>query len=142
MRTRFLIYGVLGLILLLGCSKTDQIGGQIDQSQDAVIAQAYKNTISGITVEARGVVDEILDDDLSGNRHQKFIVRLANGQTLLISYNIDIAPRLEGLRVGDQVSFHGEYEWNDQGGIIHWTHHDPLGRHPGGWIKYKNKVYR
>jgi hypothetical protein len=40
------------------------------------------------------------------------------------------------------VAFRGEYEWNPEGGIIHWTHHDPGGRHAGGWLKHKGKTYR
>ena len=64
------------------------------------------------------------------------------GQTVLISHNIDRAPRIDSLRVGDRVEFQGEYEWNPQGGVVHWTHHDPAGRHAGGWLKHEGKTYR
>ena len=53
---------------------------------------------------------------------------------------IDIAPRLDGLAVGDQVAFRGVYEWNEQGGVVHWTHHDPSGEHPGGWLRYDGRT--
>ena len=33
-------------------------------------------------------------------------------------------------------------EWNEQGGIIHWTHHDPDGRHLPGWIKHNGRTYQ
>ena len=36
-------------------------------------------------------------------------------------------PRIADVKVGDTVSFFGEYVWNEQGGLIHWTHHDPAG---------------
>jgi hypothetical protein len=26
--------------------------------------------------------------------------------------------------------------------VIHWTHDDPDGRHPGGWVRYGDRVYR
>jgi hypothetical protein len=34
------------------------------------------------------------------------------------------------------------YEWNDRGGLIHWTHHDPMGVDEGGHIVYRNTRIR
>ena len=84
----------------------------------------------------------VLPDDVDGSRHQRFIVQLASGQTLLITHNIDVAPRIVGLKVGDSVAFNGEYVWNDKGGVIHWTHHDPQGRHVAGWVMHNGKRYQ
>jgi hypothetical protein len=58
-------------------------------------------------------VTRILADDNDGSRHQRFILEVGGGRTLLIAHNIDLAPRVTGLKVGDTVEFHGEYEWND-----------------------------
>jgi hypothetical protein len=93
-------------------------------------------------VSGSGVVDRILSDDTEGERHQRFILRLASGQTLLIAHNIDIAPRISGLSVGDSVEFSGQYEWNDRGGVIHWTHHEPGSRRQAGWIKHGGVTYQ
>jgi hypothetical protein len=109
---------------------------------DSSIGRAFKNRTSNVQVEGEGVVTRILADDLDGDRHQRFIVRLASGQTLLITHNIDIAPRVNGLREGDSVRFKGEYVWNEKGGVIHWTHHDPEGRHVAGWLKHKGRTYQ
>lgn len=83
----------------------------------------------------RAKIIKLLSDDTVGDRHQRFIVELESGQTLLVAHNIDIAPRVEGLAVGDDVAIYGVYEWNDEGGVIHWTHVDPDGNHPEGWIR-------
>lgn len=92
-------------------------------------------------VEGEGVVEKILSDDKDGSRHQRFILRLASGQTILIQHNIDVAPRIDDLKVGDAVSFSGEYVWNQQGGLVHWTHHDPANRHQDGWLKHGGRTY-
>jgi hypothetical protein len=111
-------------------------------SDDAVLARAFTERISGLEVEGQGTVERLLADDTSGERHQRFIVRLASGQTLLIAHNIDVAPRVEGLQAGDRVSFKGEYVWNAEGGLVHWTHRDPGAGHVAGWIKYRGETYQ
>lgn len=112
-------------------------------SRDTVSAvrQAWDNQQSDIQVQGIGVVSRVLPDDNDGSRHQRFILNLDHGQSLLIAHNIDLAPRLEGLKRGDRVEFHGEYEWNPKGGVVHWTHHDPAGRHIGGWLKHAGRTY-
>ncbi|WP_432695709.1 DUF3465 domain-containing protein [Marinobacterium sp. YM272] len=109
---------------------------------DARLAQAYEEQLSDLQVAGAGEVVHLLPDDNQGSRHQKFILRLATGQTLLISHNIDLAPRIDSLREGDRVEFYGEYEWNPKGGVVHWTHHDPRGRHEGGWLKHRGVTYQ
>jgi hypothetical protein len=109
---------------------------------DSPIGRAFKNRTSNVQVEGEGVVARILADDLSGSRHQRFIVRLKSGQTVLIAHNIDIAPRVAGLQEADSVSFYGEYVWNEKGGVVHWTHHDPEGTHVAGWVKHDGRIYQ
>jgi hypothetical protein len=92
-------------------------------------------------VSGKGRVTRVLGDDSLGDRHQRFILELDSGQTILVAHNIDLAPRIEPLREGDLVEFSGEYEWNDKGGIVHWTHHDPQGQHPGGWLRHEGRTY-
>jgi hypothetical protein len=111
-------------------------------TDDSVLTSAYENQKSDIQVSGSGVVIRNLADDTSGSRHQKFILKLSSGQTLLISHNIDLAPRINSLRKGDTINFYGEYEWNPKGGVVHWTHHDPRGNHVGGWLKHNGVTYQ
>ena len=94
------------------------------KANDRLLKQAYENNQSDIQVRGSGTVYRILPDDNKGSRHQKFILRLASKQTLLVAHNIDLAPRIPNLKRGDRVEFYGEYEWNNKGGVMHWTHRD------------------
>jgi len=97
---------------------------------------------SGQQVTGSGRVVRILADDNDGSRHQRFILGLSSGQTLLVAHNIDLAPRVSSLSTGDTVKFYGEYEANSKGGVIHWTHHDPQGRHVAGWLEHRGRRYQ
>jgi hypothetical protein len=108
---------------------------------ERVIVAAFEEGRSGLVVQSAGVVERLLPDDREGDRHQRFILRLASGHTLLVSHNIDLVPRVP-LALDDSVEFRGQYEWNEQGGVIHWTHHDPQGDRPGGWIRHAGRLYR
>lgn len=128
--------------LITGHASTPATARRPAESSDDTIARAFANRTSNLQVKGEGRVIRLLSDDVSGSRHQRFIVQLASGQTLLISHNIDIAPRINNLKTGDRVGFYGEYEWNAKGGVIHWTHHDPRGRHVTGWIFHKGRTYQ
>jgi Protein of unknown function (DUF3465) len=67
---------------------------------------------------------------------------LPSGLTLMVAHNIDLAERIQNLQAGEAIALKGEYEWNAQGGVLHWTHHDPSGRHATGWIKYHGQPYQ
>ncbi|MBC8211115.1 MAG: DUF3465 domain-containing protein [Gammaproteobacteria bacterium] len=112
------------------------------QSTPATLHQAFDQSLSNIQIADEGIVIKILDDDLKGSRHQRFILKLAHGQTVLIAHNIDLSERIQGLKKGDHVAFYGEYEWNPKGGVIHWTHRDPARRHIGGWLKHQGNTYQ
>jgi hypothetical protein len=109
---------------------------------DPAIAQAFASQQSNVQVQASGKVTRVLADDNSGSRHQRFLVQLPSGQTLLIAHNIDLASRVDSLEAGDRIEFYGEYEWNAKGGVIHWTHRDPRGTHVAGWIKHNGRTYQ
>lgn len=131
---------VVCALVWTACSTAVQPSGQ--NGDDSPLGRAFNRGESGVQVEGEGVVTRILDDDLSGSRHQRFILRLSSGQTVLITHNIDVAPRVEGIKDGDRVSFYGVYEWNEKGGTVHWTHQDPAGKHVAGWLKHNGRTYQ
>ncbi len=115
---------------------------QLEIEGKNLLQNAYENRQSNVQVQGSGTVSHILSDDTKGSRHQKFILRLSSGQTILIAHNIDLAPRIATLQKGDTVSFYGEYEWNAKGGVVHWTHRDPRGRHVDGWLRHDGILYQ
>ena len=107
---------------------------------DNAVQQAYADHRSGQWLETSGHVGRVLNDDNEGARHQKFILELDGGHTVMVAHNIDLAERIP-VRRGAALAVRGKYEWNDRGGVIHWTHHDPDGRIQGGWIMLDNVHY-
>ena len=134
---------VLYLTALSTCTSAPSINskGAVSESGQR-LARAFDQRESHIQVEGTGRVSRLLSDDNDGDRHQRFIVELKTGQTILIAHNIDLAPRITSLEVGDEVGFFGEYEWNEEGGTVHWTHRDPNRHHTAGWIKHDGRVYQ
>jgi hypothetical protein len=129
---------LLGLVaaVLVACSGAAQ-------PDDAAIVQDFQSHRSHVEVTADATVVQVLPDRVSATgTHEQFIIRLTSGDlTLLVEHNLSIAPRAP-VAVGDHVIVHGEYIWNTQGGLIHFTHHDPDGRHEGGFIQENGTTYQ
>ncbi|ENU30428.1 hypothetical protein F991_01823 [Acinetobacter sp. CIP-A165] len=138
-----LIFAYVGLELKQKSTQLET-SSSVEQRVDdqAKIMQAYQQQRSKLQVRSQGTVKAILPDDNDGSRHQRMILELDNGLTVLIAHNIDLAPRIEGLQKGETVEFYGVYEYNNKGGVIHWTHHDPRRKHIDGWLKYKGRMYQ
>ncbi len=132
-KSKFLLALILGSLAVIL---------SVSMANDQVLKQAYQSQQSDVQVRGSGVVIRVLRDDNVGSSHQKFILKLESRQTLLVAHNIDLAPRVANLNVGDRIEFNGEYEWNSKGGVLHWTHHDPQGRHEGGWLKHNGRTYQ
>ena len=110
---------------------------------NAAVARDYAERRSTVEVTAQGVVTSVLADDSGPSGvHQRFIIRLAGStQTVLVDNSVTIGQRAPVLP-GSDVLVHGEYVWNDQGGLIHFTHHDPAHTHEGGWIELSGVRYQ
>ena len=88
-----------------------------------------------------GIIVKCLPDDNEGSRHQRLLVEVDRTDiTIKVSHNIDLAPYIK-CREGDRITFKGEYEYNDLGGVVHWTHHDPKQWREGGWVEVNGERY-
>jgi len=120
-------------------AKSPNIGNQ-EQTLKR-IRKERENPRARFWLESKGQVIKILKDDTKGSQHQKFLLKLAPDITLLVAHNLDLAKRVP-VRKGDNIKIRARYEWNNRGGVLHWTHHDPKGRKEGGWIYANGKYYK
>ncbi len=132
---------VLPLLVVLGMLAWQYFDAGSPGAGSGAVEAAFAAQRSGQWVETTGSVARLLADDEEGSSHQRFILELDSGHTLLVSHNIDLARRLPLAR-NDRVVLRGRYEWNARGGVVHWTHHDPDGRQQGGWILHQGIRYR
>ena len=107
----------------------------------ALLKSAYEQQRSEVWMHLNARVVKLLSDDNEGSRHQRFILKPNTDFTVLVAHNIDLAQRVP-LQKGDTISLYGRYEWTERGGVIHWTHHDPKGYEPGGWIEHQGRKYQ
>lgn len=73
--------------------------------------------------------------------HEEFSALTAAGGVDIID-NVGLAPRVP-VRPGDAIQVRGEMVHDPGRGtpIVHWTHHDPAGRHADGFIRLHGRVY-
>ncbi len=73
--------------------------------------------------------------------HEAFEVRSDSGDRLEVVDNVVLAPRVP-VRPGDRVTIAGELVPDaERGPLVHWTHHDPAGIHPNGYIDFAGRRY-
>jgi hypothetical protein len=113
-------------------------------TDDAAVCSAYHNGRSGVEVVADGRVTAILG--VAQGRvspHEGFLVRLDSGCDVVVRVeaNTDLTGEFPIAR-GDRVVVKGEYEYYPRGGVIHWTHRDPRGRHEGGYVQLGGRTYQ
>jgi uncharacterized protein DUF3465 len=126
---------ILCAVGLAACSGTPQ-------PDNAAIVKDFQQHRSSVEVTADATVIRLLPDRSSSTGiHERFIIKLTSADlTLEVEHNISVGMRAP-VMAGDHVIVHGEYIWNEQGGLVHFTHHDPAGRHEGGFIQDDGKTY-
>ena len=109
------------------------------------VYDAWRAQRSRVEVTASGSVARYLGvrSGRSG-AHEGFLLHLrgaaGRGLTVRVETNVDITG-IVPLSEGEDVVVRGEYVYDARGGIVHYTHRDPRGRHPGGWVQAGGKLY-
>jgi len=111
---------------------------------DAAVCDAFRAGRSHVEVVAEGKVTRVLG--VAPGRtspHEGFLMNLGSACDTIVKVeaNTDLTGRFP-LAPGDRVTVKGEYEFYPLGGVIHWTHRDPRGRHEGGYVETGGKTYQ
>jgi hypothetical protein len=129
--------GAIAVLALCACSS------QPEQPDNAAICGDYGSQSTNQEVIARGKVADILGtrSGRSGS-HEGFLLKLDGDcdLTLKVETNVSITGPVP-IRRGEIVIVKGEYVYDPLGGILHWTHHDPEGRHIAGYVVSDGKTY-
>ena len=110
---------------------------------DRAVCDAYSAGRSRVEVVANGTVTRVLGVQAGKESpHEGFLMRLASGCAVVVRVeaNTDFTGPIP-LAPGEHVAVKGEYEYYRLGGVIHWTHRDPRGRHEGGYIEAGGRQY-
>ena len=110
---------------------------------DAALCRAIAARASGAEVIADGSVAGLLRTAVGeSGPHEGFLLRLRSGcrATLRIETNIAFTGPIP-LRVGEQIVVKGEYDHDPDGDVIHFTHRELRGRHPGGYVEIDGTYY-
>jgi hypothetical protein len=130
-------------------SRQDLPGASASDSGDAALVNAV-NGRRGVdfVVASNLLVVEVLPDDTSGLTHQKWVVRLSNGQLVDAVYNFDNGSPTDDLHCprvpvqkGDTIGLGGQFIWTNRGGLVHWLHYDPRGQRPSGYVELNGQRY-
>ncbi|HEV7179255.1 MAG TPA: DUF3465 domain-containing protein [Candidatus Baltobacteraceae bacterium] len=130
----------LALAMFLGLSGCS---GAAQTPDNARICTLYAAQQSHAEVVASGKIVDVLGTrgGPSGG-HEGYLLHLESGCDTLVRVetNVDLTGPVP-LRSGEAVVVKGEYEYTPLGGVIHWTHRDPRGRHEGGYVIAAGKTY-
>ena len=129
----------VAILALTACAKQ---ATSIDFNADT--CAYYDMHESNREVVADGTVTRILGTRRGpSGTHEGFLLRLGSGcnLTVRIETNTDLTGPVP-IAVGEHVTLKGEYEYYPIGGVIHWTHHDPRGRHEGGYVQAGGQTYQ
>src|SRR5579871_4354653 len=140
MRNAAVLAAAVVAAVLTGCA-----GGGSPDAGNAAVYDAWRAQRSTVEVTATGSVARILGTQLGrSGEHEGFLLHLrgpeGHGLSVKVEDNVDITGPIP-LQTGDDVEVRGEYIYDPRGGILHYTHHDPRGRHSSGYVKVRGRLY-
>jgi hypothetical protein len=114
-----------------------------EQPDNGSICRAYTQQASRKEVIAQGTIVDVLgESEGRGGEHEGYLLKLDGDCDLLlrVETNLSITGPIP-IRRREQVIVKGEYEYDAEGGVLHWTHHDPSARHVAGYVVIDNHTY-
>jgi hypothetical protein len=120
-------------------------GNSSGNDPNAAVYDAWRYHRAHLEVTADGSVARILGTRRGPSGvHEGFLLHLrgagGHGLTVRVEDNVDITGPIP-LTEGDDVEVRGEYIYDPRGGLIHYTHRDPGGRHAGGYVRAEGHTF-
>ena len=117
-----------------------------DDAGNGAVYDAWRAQRSGAEVTADGSIARILGTRAGpSGEHEGFLLHLrgasGRGLTVRVETNVDLTGPIP-LSPGEDVEVRGEYVYDSSGGIIHYTHRDPSGRHAAGYVRTGTALYQ
>ena len=130
-------------LAVLAAAAALQACAATEPADDPALCSAYDAGRSRVEVVADGTVTRTLGVQPGRvSPHEGFLMRLGSGCSVIVrvEVNTDFTGSIP-LQPGQHVLVKGEYEFYPLGGVIHWTHRDPRGRHAGGYVATGGRIY-
>jgi hypothetical protein len=117
-------------------------GGLRFSSNSTLFTRAWQQRLSGVQLSMEGKISRVFSAGETDAGQQKFVLQLAQGQSVTVIHDATLGAAIEGLAVGETIEVSGEYHWTADGGIMRWTHRNPEDNRQAGWVNYKGRLYR
>ncbi len=128
----FFLLALFAISLVFSPALKSAVFPDVDDTD--LVQRAWNEQQSNVLVELDARVIRIHPDIADFETFQAFSIELSNGQRVRVHHNIDVAPRVP-VSANAEIRLRGEYDWNPEGGLIHWTHAAVDSERKGGWIE-------
>lgn len=134
-------YALAALAFATGCAQTTS-----SNADNAAVYDAWRTGRSHVEVTLDGSVARMLGMRVGrSGTHEGFLVHLTGGDghglTVRVEDNIDLTGPIP-LAEGESVEVRGEYIFDPEGGIVHYTHRDHHYHHVAGYVLAGGKFYQ